>query len=227
MQAPTPTTNQEPHTQHHREILNDLIDMGHAMARRIHAKAMAEPPAPTPEAPAAEPDLTVPFDRIARAIRRTILLVRTLDAPPPARTPRAAGRRRILRTVEDIIARDAPTGTRDALQTELHERIERPDLAETIDDDIDQGRSIYDIVGELCDDLGLATPGMPARKRRTPTDIATLIARTAPPEPRHCEAPLGAVAIQGHQTNVRCGPPTPQAPEPQPQREPAAVKPPW
>ena len=238
MQDPTPIPNQEPHstqTQHHRDVLNDLVDMGHAMARRIHASAMAEPA--TPEDPAA--DLTIPFDRIARAVRRTLILVRTHDAPSPVRTPRASSRRRILRTVEDIIARKAPADTRDALQAELHERVERPDLAESIGDDIDHGRSIHDIIGELCDDLGLATPGMPARKRRTPADIATLIARAAPRtavsranpphQDRHCEAPLGAAAIQGSRTQVSRVAPEPQlhVRENGAAAAAAAVKPPW
>ena len=184
------------------EVLHELITMGTDLARLLHGQATAQAqaaqqgtqpqPAPAPAPGAPVPDtlatLTAAFNCTARAVRRGVLLARTLANPiQPAPDPaahRAAARKRILREVEDTIQR--PTagnernrdGSGDAgLHAELRDRLDSPDL----DDDI-AGRSTADIITEICRDLGLnAHPGTRPWKRRTPDDIRQLCARAAAP----------------------------------------------
>ena len=199
--------------QGHRRVLNDLIAMGADLARFLHGQAAAHA-AQQAAAPPAQPathaqqitdvrhatdaqpipasdaliSLAAAFDRTARAVRRGILLARSLAEPvQPARDPaqaRAATRRRILREVEDAIQRTgANAGARDGqdgaetLQAELRDRLDAPDL----DWDI-TARPVADIIAEICRDLGLAMPsGLHPWKRRTPDDIARLCAAAAAP----------------------------------------------
>ncbi len=172
-------------THYYRGILHELIDMGADLARRVHRQAIAQPeptiPANDPE-PTSPPDPTQAFDRIARAIRRTIALARNLAEPVPSQAAnpgqhRTATRKRIIREVEDAIQRRPPGPQTDAdgLHAELRERLDGPDL----DDDIDL-RPIPEIIADICRDLGIAAqPGTHAWKRRTPQDIEALCARAA------------------------------------------------
>ena len=192
--------------QGYRRVLQDLIAMGADLARLLHGhaaaqaapQAVAHPTQSPPDtqqptdmqpAPASEAliSLTLAFDRIARAVRRSILLASRLADPiQPARDParhRAATRRRIIREVEDAIQRTAssPNDGRDApetLQAELRDRLDAPDL----DDDIGT-RPAAEIISEICRDLGLAASpgGAHPWKRRTPDDIAHLCTTAAAP----------------------------------------------
>ena len=195
-------------TEYYRRVLHDLIDMGAALARQVHDQAItpAATPAITPGTqPDTKPDATIPFDRIARAVRRTIALARTLDLPALACTHAAhtqatsiqaartqAARKRILRDVEDAIQRTtaspaaspaASPPSAEALHAELLDRLDGPDL----DADITHW-PLPQIIADICRDLGLASAlGAPRPwKRRTPQDIAQLCARAAtdPPAPR-------------------------------------------
>ena len=180
----TPGADAAATTEHLRTVLLDLVTMGHALARRVHDDAMAEPaPANDPgdpePRPAPRPDPTVAFERAARTVRRTILLIQRLAAPPAP--SRAAPRRQLLRAVEDAIDRaafraaPAPLDT-DSLHAELHERLDSPDL----DDELGT-RPVAEIVAEICRDLGLTEP-LPflcPPRRRTPADVAGLHARAA------------------------------------------------
>jgi hypothetical protein len=188
---------------YYRHVLHDLIDMGAGLARLLHQQATAaaqaapQGPAPLPAPPPA-PDalisIAAAFDRIARAVRRSIALARSLANPvPPARDPaqhRATVRKRILREVEDTIQRTAPgsdnaafddvdadvdEASAEALTAELYDRLDAPDL----DDDISH-RPVADIITEICRDLGLAAlSGAHPWKRRTPQDLEQLCARAA------------------------------------------------
>ena len=198
--------------QGYRKVLHDLITMGADLARCLHAQATvqaaqqavfhptqtgaqqstgAQPTTEAQPAPASDAliSLTIAFDRIARAVRRSIMLARSLAQPAPIQPGpgparhRAAARRRIIREVEDAIQRTAssPNNGRDAaetLQAELRDRLDAPDL----DDDITL-RPTADIISEICRDLGLAAPpgGAHPWKRRTPDDITQLCAQAAAP----------------------------------------------
>ncbi len=203
--------------QYYRHVLHDLINMGTDLAHLLHQQAAAQAarqppvparqatearPAPAPDAapgPATDltphfglsfgPDLTASFDRIARAVRRSIALARTLAEPIPlARNPaqhRAGVRKRIIREVEDAIQRASDNAERpgaerpdaESLRAELRDRLDAPDL----DDDI-ATRPIAEIITEIRRDLGLASlPGDHPWKRRTPEDIQQLCARAAAP----------------------------------------------
>ena len=179
---PAPTAQAD--TQHHQHVLNSIIDMGHALARRLHDQVLAVPDAlpdaRKPDAPTLEATI-VAFDRIARCVRRTVLLAQHIrDAP----SPRAA-RPHILRHVENAIDRAAffNPGTIDkaAAAAELRERLDAPELMDALDADI-ATRPIADIVAELCDDLGLrpTSPITCPPRRRTPKDIAVLNAAASP-----------------------------------------------
>ena len=200
---PTPAT---PHsipgpeaadTHAHREALDALITMGTDFARLLHqqatTQAAVQPGAPAPHptpapAPATLITLASAFDAIARAVRRTILLARTLDQPvPPAKDParrRAAARKQVIREVEDAIHRAAnpDSDTAESLTAELRDRLDAPDL----DDDL-ADRPTADIIAEICRDLGLAAPlGTSPWRRRTPADLQALNASAAAPtRPRH------------------------------------------
>lgn len=99
-QAPSaaPGHQEEAGTQYFHSVLRSLVGMGHDLARHIHAKAIAPDPAPAPaeasapRQPDVAPDLTIPFDRIAGCIRRTIAQALALDdpRPPPVPTRRPA-----------------------------------------------------------------------------------------------------------------------------------------
>ena len=237
----TPQTPTQPHPQDtdaHRQALNDLITMGTDLARLLHQQATAHAhaaQAALPPTPAPTPDtliaLTTAFDRIARAVRRSITLARTLDAPlkpvPDPAHQRAAARKRILREVEDAITRNAHDPGRarypgsegtdpEDLTAELHDRLDGPDL----DADL-ATRPIAEVITEICRDLGLAAPpGTHPWKRRTPQDIQDLCARAAaghpgttqpganPPGPAHCRQP--------HPSSIRLAPnpPAPAYPGP-------------
>ena len=164
---------------YYRRVLHELIDMGADMARLVHREAARLEADAAPDRPGAEtvPGLAVAFDRITRAVRRTIGLAQRLDqrADGQAAGRRVAGRRQIIRAVEDSIQRRADAGEQEALEAELLERLDGPDL----DDDIDH-RPIADIIADICRDLGLAAPaGTQPWKRRTPGDIAMLCERAA------------------------------------------------
>ena len=172
----------ESHTEYYRRILHDLIDMGADLARQIHAQGTADTPSTT--TPPQDP--TIPFDRIARTIRRTVLLAQQLDHPRPTRlgrdATRVAARRRIIRAVQDAIQRpfEDPAQAR-SRESELRERLDAPELNEDLDHDL-ATRPIADIITEICNDLGLgAMPGTRPYQRRTPKDVETLRTLAASP----------------------------------------------
>ncbi len=211
---PAPNTQQADDTQHHRQVLRDLIDMGTDLARAVHRRATREsgPNAPAPANDPA-PDPTLAFDRIARCVRRCIALARKLaesPSPSPAHGPaerRTAARKRVIRDVEDAIQRTAQGANAESLHAELADRLDAPDL----DDDL-ATRPVADIIADICRDLGLATlPGARPWKRRTPADVEALCARAAqavPARPRTA-APSPTPAAPSRPADP---PPTPDHP---------------
>ena len=185
---PLPSPSAEPETaadpqaeqvEHYRRVLNELVDLGAELARLVVQQAKAQADAPQPSAPA--PDPTIAFDRISRAIRRSIALARKLDEPVPAPEAahpaelRTAARKRVIRLVENAIHREARGEQAEALHAEFLERMDGPD----VDGDIGH-RTVSQIVDTICADLGLEGPdGLRRWKRRTPADIALLCARAA------------------------------------------------
>ncbi len=166
-------------TAYYRRVLHELIDMGLDMARLVHgrAKAQAEATEAAVEEVPGTADGSVAFDRLARAVRRTVALARRLEEPVRDGAPRRlAARRQILRAVEDVIQREASDqGEEDGLNGELYERLDAPDL----DDEIDC-RPVAEIVADICRDLGIADLSGSGRwKRRFPAEVAALCARAA------------------------------------------------
>ncbi len=140
------------------------------------------PACPRP-APAAAPELSIAFERVARTIRRTIALARKLAEPAPqaraaeqAHQRRTAARKQIIRDLEDTIHREAHgrAAETEALHAELYERLDTLDL----DDDLDT-LPIAEIIAALRRDLGLdphrTTRGISPWKRRRPQDVRALL----------------------------------------------------
>jgi hypothetical protein len=164
-----------------RASVRELMEMGMDLARLVHAQARTQldtPPAPD-AGPA--PDGTVAFDRIARAVRRTAMLLQRLNEPAASlgEQQRAAARRRIIRGMEDRIQRNVGPAEADRMYAELMERMDSPDLEDELLD-----RPVADIILDIARDFGIeASPGTHPWKRRTPADIAELRERAAMPPP--------------------------------------------
>ena len=84
LQPPTTAEQQAEDAQYYRRVLHELIDMGTSLARATHQQATRTPAPSKIPANDPAPDPTIAFDRIARCVRRTIALARTLSEPPPA-----------------------------------------------------------------------------------------------------------------------------------------------
>ncbi len=194
---PTTPTQAGEHTDYYRTILHRLIDIGASIAGVLEHQATAQPQPTAPDHPSPPPpptpgDIAAAYERISRAVRRSITLARHLDEPPgkaaasaPQAPDRTAARKTIIRVVEDEIDRVCGDDAA-AVHAELRERLDAPDL----DDDL-RHLPVQDIIARICRDLGIAEDfGLNLWKRRTPEDLAELAARAAqpanaePPKPR-------------------------------------------
>ena len=127
-------------------FLHGLLPTGAALAAALPEQAEAKP------APPAR-DIAEAFDRISRAMRRTILLARFLAEPPPA-ARRPPGMQTTRASEEPL--RRSPTPPTDRPDTE---QLDDPDRLDTIDrlDDI-SGRTVPELISEIAHDLGLPAP---------------------------------------------------------------------
>ena len=174
----------------YQSVLDGFVTRGAAIANiiadRIEQATNAEIPA-----------LARTFDCVTRGVRRTILLIKHLaDVAAGAVHARTAARKRIYRDVTDSIAAEYLATRRpdpdraEALRVELVERLESFDLGPDLDVDIAH-RRVEDIIYDIRRDMGLANqPGFPKWPRRTPDDLAEILAlaQSAPkPSPRLAE----------------------------------------
>ncbi len=185
-----PARQRDEDAQYYRQILHELIEIGADLARSLHrqpAPAPSATPEPSPAAAAQpqapQPDPTLAFERLARTLRRTIALARTLTEPAKATSAQGTGERRrfarkqIIRAVEDTIQRRTKDAEADALHAEFYERLDDPDL----DDDLDH-LPVADPIKAICRDLGIEHhPGTHPWTRRRPADVRALCARAAAP----------------------------------------------
>ncbi len=188
--GPTQASQRDEDAQYYRQILHELVEIGADLARTLHRQATTQSAAPEQAgqpapAPIAAPDPSIAFDRIARTIRRTIALARTLTDPAQPRPAqgthqrRLAARKQIIRAVEDTVQRRTKDTEAEALHAEFYERLDDPDL----DDDIDT-LPVADLIKAICRDLGIEHhPGTHPWKRRTPQDVRALCVRAAQPTP--------------------------------------------
>ena len=189
------------------EALRRLIAIGMALADAISTHAVPHaiasdsnaihsttpdsdaPDSATHPAPPEHRDLA--FERVALAVRRTILLKRhiiegaTADAshkPKPKLddNQRTAARTRVIRDVEDAVSlQHGRSEHAETLRLELVERLDAPDF----DADL-AARPVADIIQDLRRDLGLAGARF---CRRTPEIAAALAALAAAPPGRTLE----------------------------------------
>ena len=155
----------------HRGVLNEMIDHGAALTRLLVRQAEAQVEADEAVAvPVA--DVAVAYERISRAMRRSVMLVQRLgEAPAEVADTRVSARRKIIRVVEDLIQREASGDAADALRAELAERLEGAELEDELGD-----RPVAEIITDICRDLGLGrpAPGIRPFARRRPEDVAAL-----------------------------------------------------
>jgi hypothetical protein len=110
------------------------------------------------------------FDRLSRSVRRSVGLLRRIEAGwPHARSDDQAAmiRRQVARGVGEAIRREADGEAAERLFDELAERLEDPVLeAET------RAMPVEEVVRRLCRDLGLVA-GLPVHPRSEPPDANT------------------------------------------------------
>ena len=181
MQPTQPQPEQTEDNALYREVLHKLITMGADIAETIHAE-ITQPGKPTE----ARETLSIAFDRISRAVRRTIAQAQSLDTPKLPPQARTNARRKIIRRVEDGIHRRAKGPRAESLREELFDRIDTNEFDNEL-----ATRDIEEIIRDILNDLGLeAIPGVSSWKRRTPEDIEILNEkaeappRTPTPKPR-------------------------------------------
>ena len=170
-------TNQQPEDiALYRETLHKLITMGTEIAETHHKQAI------TPGEPDQQEKASIAFDRIARAVRRTIALAQNLNTPKNPPQTRTAARKKIIRRVEDSIQGRAKGPRAESLREELFDRIDTHEFDNEL-----ATRDINEIIEEIIDDLGLSTiAGVSLWKRRTPEDIKILNEKAeAPPQNPH------------------------------------------
>ena len=204
----------------YRDALQELVQIGTDLARLVHQSAVAQAQAAVRDlAPCAPPtEHAAAFDRIARAVRRTIALARTLYEPlaralartraafckaaPPGAGQDAAGHPAAT-PERDRSAKDADVPSadlRDRREAPDRDRPERPDRDEDDRDEDDTGRPPAEIIKEIRCDLGLDTPpGADAWTRRTPADHTP--ADTAQPCAQ-AAAPSGTAATGARQPGL-------------------------
>ena len=161
--------------------------------RLVHEQAVAQAQAAKTgasdgvrPAPCIAPDLPLAFDRVTRAVRRTIALAHKLAEPrqekpaaDPAREGKDRTRRRIIREVEDAIRREPDGSPAAILHDELLDRLDTPDR-----DDDDDDRPIAEIIADICLDLGLETPfGTHPARRPTPENNNAVSTPPGTPRP--------------------------------------------
>ncbi len=179
---------------HYGEILQELIERGRTLARLVEERAVKDPAT----------DQTIAFERIARTLRRTIVLARHIaTTPAQARATktreRAKAREKIIRTIEDAIeVKGRHTKPFDAALhfDELNERMADYDLELDL-----QTRPLDDIIEEIARDLNVNAQERSWRhKRRTPTTLADLRARAAalPPLPPGLSDEIGEGRGEGN-----------------------------
>ncbi len=170
-------------------LLREIAEIGTDLARILHRQVQAK------AKPADREDPSAAFERIARAVRRTIHLRQHLRQNSLARTTqRTATRAQIIRQVENTIDRETrDPATAESLKVELLERLETPEFEHDI-----QTRPTADIVAETLSDLGLRhLPGTP-RERRTTDTLRTLYAQAAKPPPTKPQSNPPATSLLEH-----------------------------
>ena len=161
--------------------------MGSALAARLPAQAEAAAQA-GPAGATTFRDIAASFDRIARAIRRTILLASVLDHPPKPTPARSTIDADPVESVEDEDPPDQPDPIERLDRLEAAERVETPERP----DDLTK-RPIATVIAEIAHDLGVPVP-----------DIATAAACAAA-RPIH-PAPHQALTAAPNGTPTRSPP---------------------
>jgi hypothetical protein len=133
MSSPPPDpepTSPAADTAYYRGVLHRIIDCGVTLLQVLEEQA-THPVCPEPMV-----DAAAGFERIARTIRRTIALARTLDQPVVVRaaSPHRAARTRIRREVEDAIGQDLDGAEAAESREDLRERMDRPEFENELAD---------------------------------------------------------------------------------------------
>ena len=151
---------------HLQDVFVSCVELGHELAQLAIA--------PAKETTLPVDNASIAYHRTTRSMRLSAWLIRKLGESGKI-VDRVAARKRIFRTVEDVIQRHEDDVDTESLQEELMDRMDSPDLEDEI-----RARPIEDIITDIVRDLGLAqVPGNHPWKRRTPEDLARLCALAA------------------------------------------------
>ena len=214
---------------YYRAMLHELADMAMDLARAVHRSATQPSPediaqlAPASAAQTNAAAAATAFDRLARTVRRTVALARTLDDPPPApRGPRQDGpgnarRRSRYDADRDDPDLDDPDDLDDGYDLN-DDDLDNDDLDDDGDDDGDDDDGDDDVErGDSGDHLAPAEP-IPAhllpfhKPHLTEAEYYAelnreLALRPAPSDPpRHRPAAPGLTGRREPQTSVRPSP---------------------
>ena len=196
-----PATQRAEDAQYYRQVLHKFIAMGTDLAEAVHRQATEQPAASTSSP---TPQHAITFDRLARSVRRTIVLTRKLSEPdrdPPGPKPHPKGCYADGWDERGLSARQRSTDCAegDAEYAEPYERPEEPDddLPEDDDEDLDEQDMAY-LMASIGNDLNRAARSdADLLKRRTPQerrqgvvsgDRCPCAARPRHPEPARSHA---------------------------------------
>ena len=163
---------------YYRRVLHELIELGSELARLVVGEARARVAVAAADDGAARADVNgaaEAFERVSRAVRRTVRMAQFVAEPVGSggrsvAAQRVTNRRRVLRGVEDMIQREVGGEAAERLHAELLERLEGPDLDDELLD-----RPLDEVIRMVRCDLGLpALMGSRDWVRRTPADVARL-----------------------------------------------------
>jgi len=206
-----PLPAEDPETEFHAAVLNELIGLGMDIAHRVHATIVeATTPSPSPGAspgaspgptpstaaqpepgpalhrpdPAALAALAAAFDGVARTMRRTVLLARHLRQRPAAAPGQARAR--------ELVRRDALRTLGDDLHRSRHPQPERDALQREFLERLDSPDTEADLLDQPTDhvisvirrDLGLDPLAGSYFLRRPPAEVAALHQLAARPPRR-------------------------------------------
>lgn len=181
-ETPNEATQRAAERVRHRQVLNELVELGADVARMVHRQIKVthdyEVDTGTSVWPA--PDRTVAFERVVRCVRRTILLIERLDEPVRVADSRRDGARTTpIRAMGPQIEDAADPVVSDRAFAERREQIDCLDSEDWLDT-----RPMAVAIAALCRDLGrnlarvAASCGMDADATRV--DIERLAAQVQP-----------------------------------------------
>ncbi len=220
-------TERDADTAYYRAVLHELIEIGATLARTLPQQA-TQPPAPeAAPTPATTADLAAAYERLTRALRRTIALARALDQPAPHGAIRPLTTRHTApRTAppDDTLDDDAPGAPPDlppehlraarahvareveaAIEHDAHDHADAAALRADLHERLDHPdfawdvaeRPIETIIADLCLNLGISDIA-DLRAWAARTAELSPIAASSPAQPTEAPPSTGTTLATPH-----------------------------